>query len=111
MTQSELNLWFALRDRRMLGFKFSRQVPIGPFVVDFCCRSRKLIIEVDGGQHADETAYDAARTRWLQQRGYKVLRVWNSDVSSNLQGVLEFIRMELEAPSPDSVDLSRTQER
>ena len=69
MTQSERSLWFALRDRRMVGHEFSRQVPIGPFIVDFCCRSRKLIVELDGGQHTDETAYDAARTRWLQRRG------------------------------------------
>ena len=111
MTRAELTLWFALRDRRLLGYKFSRQVPIGPFV-DFCCRSRTLIVEVDGGQHADDAEYDEKRTRWLRAHGYRVIRVWNNDVLQNLPGVLEHIRRELEQPpSPACGDLSRKRER
>lgn len=96
-TDAERTLWFALRDRRLCGFKFIRQETIESFVVDFVCRDRKLIIEVDGGQHA-ENAKDRVRDETLEAVGYKVLRFWNSDVLKNKDGVLQVIASELNAP-------------
>ena len=87
-TDAERRLWFSLRDRRLVAAKFRRQVPIGPFVVDFLCADARLIVEVDGGQHAEE---DPARQRWLEQSGYRVLRFWNNEISHNLEGVLQSI--------------------
>jgi very-short-patch-repair endonuclease len=84
-------MWSRLRDRRFLGLKFKRQVPIDRFVVDFVCADANLIVEVDGGQHAERLAADAERTRVLESMGYLVLRFWNNDVLSNIDGVLELI--------------------
>jgi very-short-patch-repair endonuclease len=89
-TDAETKLWFAVRDRRLAGFKFVRQKAIGPYVVDFICRDRNLIIEVDGGQHA-ESESDQVRDAYLASEGYRVLRFWNSDVLRNIDGVLETI--------------------
>jgi very-short-patch-repair endonuclease len=89
-TDAEMKLWFAVRDRRLAGLKFVRQKSIGPYVVDFLCRDRKLIVEVDGGQHA-ESAHDQARDAFLTAEGYSVLRFWNSDVLANIDGVLQTI--------------------
>jgi primosomal protein N' (replication factor Y) len=74
----------------LAGYKFRRQHPIGPFVVDFACLGHQLVIEADGGQHAESGA-DAARTRWLEAQGWRVLRFWNGDILDNLDGVLETI--------------------
>ena len=82
-TDAERRLWFRLRDRRLLGVKFLRQVPVGLYVVDFCCRERKLIIELDGGQHADRAARDAGRTEYLARLGSCVLRFWNNEGLGN----------------------------
>src|SRR5262249_31993572 len=79
--------WVWLRDRRWSGFKFVRQEAIGPFIVDFVCRERSLIVEVDGGQHA-ENPRDARRDEYLGGEGYRVLRFWNNDVLANREGVL-----------------------
>ena len=99
-TRVEWVLWLALRDRRLGGFKFARQQPIGPYIVDFICRERRLVIEVDGGQHADDAA-DQIRDRCLARKGYRVIRFWNNDVIENTAGVLQAIRSELEnAPHP-----------
>jgi very-short-patch-repair endonuclease len=87
-TDAEHRLWARLRDRRLLGVKFSRQVPIGPYIVDFCCRELKLIVELDGGQHAIQGAYDAERTAFLERLGHSVLRFWDNDVLRNTEGVL-----------------------
>jgi very-short-patch-repair endonuclease len=87
MTVAERKLWFALRVRRFAGFKFRRQVPIGRFIVDFVCFERRLVIEVDGGQHADSIA-DQRRDRWLAANGFCVVRSWNNEVLSNLEGVM-----------------------
>jgi len=84
-------MWSKLRDRRFLGMKFKRQVPLEGFVVDFVCSDARLIIEVDGGQHAECSAADAKRTEILESLGYLVLRFWNSDVLANIDGVLELI--------------------
>jgi len=86
-TQAEKKLWYALRDRRFVKWKFRRQVPLGPYIADFLCFETKLVIEVDGGQH-DENPGDEMRTRWFRKRGFTVLRFWNSDILTNLEGVL-----------------------
>jgi very-short-patch-repair endonuclease len=100
-------LWFRLRDRRLLGFKFRRQTAINQFVVDFCCADAHLIIEIDGGQHAQRFDQDRNRTKILEAMGYLVLRFWNNDVMQNIDGVLEDIvstlkqqRSEPPHPSP-----------
>jgi len=89
-TDAERRLWAALRDRRLVGYKFRRQRPIGPFIVDFVCIEHKLVIEADGGQHADNEA-DESRTAWLQGRGWRVLRFWNNEILANTRGVIETI--------------------
>ena len=89
-TDAERKLWFAVRDRRLTGFKFVRQEAIGPFIVDFVCRDKRLVVEVDGGQHAD-SAEDAVRDAFLAREGYRVMRFWNNDVLSNRDGVLTVI--------------------
>jgi very-short-patch-repair endonuclease len=88
MTQAERVVWRELRARRFTGFKFRRQEPIGSFVVDFMCCQARLIIELDGGQHAERNAADAERTHWLESRGFRVLRFWNNDVLTNTDGVM-----------------------
>jgi very-short-patch-repair endonuclease len=102
MTDAERRLWYWLRARRFGGHKFKRQVPIGPYVVDFACLGRKLVVEVDGGQH-NESESDRVRASYLDSEGFGVLRFWNNDVLSNTQGVLEVIVSALEqSPSPGS---------
>jgi lysyl-tRNA synthetase class 2 len=88
-TDAERLLWFRLRDRRLNGWKFKRQVPIDRFIVDFCCADTKIILEIDGGQHGQQRARDADRTALLESMGYLVLRFWNNDVIRNPDGVLE----------------------
>jgi very-short-patch-repair endonuclease len=90
MTDAERKLWFALRDRRFAGFKFRRQVPIGPFIADFVCFEARLVIEVDGGQHAD-SAQDRRRDRWLAANKFRVMRFWNNEVRPNLEGVMTLL--------------------
>ncbi|MCX5513020.1 hypothetical protein C3941_01930 [Kaistia algarum] len=93
MTEPEFRLWSEIRDQKLEGLKFRRQVPIGPFIVDFFCPAHRVIVEIDGGQHfEDETiAADLRRTAWLQTQGYRVLRFTNVDVVSNLEGVCRVI--------------------
>src|SRR3954454_10860612 len=83
---TERTLWTLLRDRRLGGAKFRRQVPIGPYVVDFLCAEARLVIELDGGQHGGPE--DAVRQFWLEAQGFRVRRFWNNEVTSNLEGVL-----------------------
>ena len=90
MTDAEHRLWFHLRNRALLGFKFRRQMPIGPYIADFACIERRLVVEVDGGQHGGYAA-DAVRTVGLQAQGYRVLRFWNNDVLLQTPAVLEQI--------------------
>ena len=87
-TIAERRLWNRLRSRALCGMKFVRQEPVGPYIVDLVCREQRLIVEVDGGQHA-ESPRDAIRDRWLRNHGYRVLRFWNNDVIANIDGVLE----------------------
>ena len=86
-TSAEADLWSALRSCRLDGMKWKRQVPFGPYILDFLCRDARLVVEVDGGQHADQIAYDARRTAYLERCGLRVLRFWNSDVLTNRDGV------------------------
>ena len=100
-TEVELLLWKHLRGRRLKGYKFRRQVVIGSYIVDFACLEAKLIIEADGGQHADQAVYDAKRTARLEAMGYRVMRFWNHEILGELNHVLEQIQTALiEAPSP-----------
>ena len=92
-TDVEMLLWRHLRAKQMEGLKFRRQQPIGQYIVDFVCFEKKIIIEVDGGQHAVETRKDTERDEWLRNQEFKVLRFWNNEVISNTQGVLEKIRI------------------
>src|ERR1700677_4659282 len=89
-TDAELRLWRLLRDRRLNGVKFRRQVPLGPYIVDFLCVGAKLIVEADGSQHA-ESLRDIVRDTYLESQGWKVLRFWNNEVLQNREGVLETI--------------------
>jgi lysyl-tRNA synthetase class 2 len=99
-TNAERALWFRLRDRRLAGWKFKRQAPIDRYVVDFFCADGKLIVELDGGQHADNRR-DDERKRVLEAMGYLVLRFWNNDVMRNTEGVLEEILRTLLHPAPE----------
>ena len=100
-TDAETRLWARLRRQQIDGFRFRRQQPIGRYVVDFFCPEAKLIIEVDGGQHANDSD---TRTRWFEARGYCVIRFWNNEVLGNTDGVVTRIREALHAagtPLPD----------
>ena len=100
-TEAEGLLWWELKNRNLNGFKFSRQVPIGPFIADFVCRQRKLIVEADGYQHA-ESPKDARRTQWLNKQGYSVLRFWNHDILNARQMALSMIIEALEGRLRDA---------
>ena len=95
-TDAERRLWNALRDRQLQGYKFRRQRAIGPFIGDFVCVAHRLIIEIDGSQHVDN-AYDAGRTKWLEDHDWCMLRFWNNDVLMNIEGVAEAILKTLQA--------------
>ena len=92
-TSAERALWRHLRNRALDGHKFSRQMPVGPFVCDFLCREARLIIEVDGGQHC-ECERDLSRTAFLEGQGYRVIRFWNNNVLENVEGVVAMIKAE-----------------
>jgi very-short-patch-repair endonuclease len=96
-TDAEGRLWYFLRDRQIEGFKFRRQHRIGHYVVDLVCLEKKLILEIDGGQHNEvlNQEQDRIRTNWLEKEGYQVLRYWDNDVLNNTEGVLEVIRQAL----------------
>lgn len=95
-TPAEARCWARLRNRQLGGFKFRRQHPVGRFIVDFYCAAARLVIEIDGDTHADQTDYDQARTEWLNERRYQVIRFTNGDVFSRMEGVLEAIWQECE---------------
>jgi very-short-patch-repair endonuclease len=96
MTNAERKLWFALRDRRFEGFKFRRQVPLGQFIADFVCFEARRVIEVDGGQHAANFR-DQYRDRWFAANRFRVMRFWNNEVLSNLEGVMTVLAEALAA--------------
>ena len=97
MTDAEQRLWYLLRGHRFDGMKFKRQVPIGPYIVDFASLSRKLVLEIDGGQHSENEA-DRRRDQWLRTQGFHVLRFWNNDVLKQTEAVLETIATALNEP-------------
>ena len=97
-TDAEAKLWGVLRGRQLNGFKFRRQVEIDGYVVDFLCADKRLIVEVDGGQHTPEG--DARRTAFLESQGFRVIRFWNNDVLENLDGVWTVIETALESTPP-----------
>ncbi len=88
-TETERQMWLILKDRRLIDYKFRRQVPIGPYIADFVCYSARLIIELDGSQHGEQS--DAARNAWLQSKGFRVLRVWNTQLTSERDAVLDAV--------------------
>ena len=98
-TDAERKLWRLLRDREFADLKFRRQYPIGRFIADFCCFEHQLIIELDGGQHADQNESDEARTRLLEGDGYRVLRFWNEQILNEPDAVLEQIYAALQKSS------------
>ena len=100
-TEAERKLWPHLSARKLRGVRFNRQFPVGQFICDFVSRDKRLVIEIDGGQHAMNTEYDDRRTRFLKAQGYVVLRFWNNEVIDNLDGVLTRIGEALDdRPSP-----------
>jgi very-short-patch-repair endonuclease len=99
MTDAQHRLWKHLRAHRFAGEKFRRQEPIGPYIVDFVSHRSRLIVELDGGQHAVRLEQDRERTRWLETRGYRVVRFWNNQVLTETEPVLEAIALAL-TPSP-----------
>jgi very-short-patch-repair endonuclease len=102
MTDAERRLWYYLRAHRFAGMKFRRQALVGPYVVDFASLRQNLIIEVDGGQHADSES-DQRRAQWLEEQGFRILRFWNNEVLNNIGGVLEAIMIAATNPSPGAL--------
>ena len=96
-TPHERILWRALKEIPLEGSHFRRQTPIGPYIVDFFCPAKRLVIELDGGHHNEEdtAARDLERQRWLEREGYRVIRFWNSEITADLTAVLERIYVEL----------------
>ena len=99
-TGAKRKLWQHLRRYQANDCKFSHQQPIGPYIVDFVCFEKRLIIEVDGGQHIQQVEDDNARTQWLRSQGFQVLRFWNNQVLKEIGGVQELILWKLELPNP-----------
>ena len=99
-TDAERKLWTALRDRQITGTKFRRQVPIGPYIVDFVSREKRVIVELDRGQHANQREADNERTVFLESRGYRVVRFWDNEVLRETHAVLEQISKAVSDPHP-----------
>jgi very-short-patch-repair endonuclease len=100
LTDAERVLWHNLRDRRLGGWNFRRQHVIGPFIVNFICVEKKLIVEVDGGQHAEMIIQDHNRTEYLNKNGYRVMRFWNNEVLQETEAVLQVLFSTLSADTP-----------
>jgi adenine-specific DNA-methyltransferase len=109
-TEAEQRLWYFFRARRFDDHKFRRQKPMGPYVVDFCCVKARLIIEIDGGQHAERTKADQERTNYLNRQGFRVIRFWNHDVLDRTEYVLQEIWRALQPPSPRPLPPQKTWE-
>ena len=99
-TSVEEKLWSRLRARQLHNAKFRRQHPIGRYIVDFCCVEARLIVELDGGQHASQTQADKKRTDWLASRGFRVLRFWDNEIIESVDAVVERIADHVKPPSP-----------
>ncbi|UTP39885.1 endonuclease domain-containing protein [Phenylobacterium sp. LH3H17] len=104
-TRAEARLWEVLRNRRLGGWKWRRQVPVGAYIVDFLCLENRLVIELDGAQHADAVAYDERRTAFLQTQGFTILRFWNHAVFEGREGVCDAILEACGGESPNMPDL------
>ena len=107
MSRNEWRLWYRLRNRQLMGSKFRRQVPIGPYFADFACLDARLVVEVDGDHHGDQLVYDARRDQCLSEMGFRVLRFWVPEVDENIEGVIEAISdalstFQLQGPPPTS---------
>jgi very-short-patch-repair endonuclease len=103
-TKAEIKIWRYLKNRALAGYKFRRQCPIGPYIVDFVCFERMVVLEIDGGQHADQTHRDARRTEYLKSRGFKVIRFWNNEVLGDTDSVLSVIQATLiNSPSSPAI--------
>lgn len=100
LTEAERKLWRRLRLRQIEGLKFRRQHPLGHYVVDFICLEKRMIIELDGGQHLEQVEYDSRRTQWLEAQGFCLLRFWNHDVLTDIESVLLAIVDALASPPP-----------
>ena len=98
-SDAEQKFWLQVRNRRLRDYKFRRQATIGPFITDFLCAGRMLIVELDGGQHNEEA--DASRTRYLEAQGYTVMRFWNNEVLTNMEGALQTVLDYLEGTDVD----------
>ena len=101
-TEAERKLWKHLRLHQIGGYKFCRQQPLGQYIVDFVSLEKKLIVELDGGQHSEQIVYDAERTEWSEAQGFRVLRSWNNEVLKEIEVVKEVIAEALETPSPST---------
>jgi very-short-patch-repair endonuclease len=99
---SEALLWNELKDRKLGGFKFVRQLPVGPFFADVACREKRLVVEVDGSQHAGR-ASDRTRDTFMRKEGYSILRIWNTDLFGNIASVCETVLAALEGRLPEDV--------
>ncbi|MFL5327557.1 MAG: endonuclease domain-containing protein [Gemmataceae bacterium] len=100
LTDAERHVWTKLRDRRFEVCKFRRQVPLGPYIVDFVTYEFRIVLEFDGGQHAEQKEYDDIRTRWLTEQGFRVMRFWNHDVFENWDTIEEMLWRAIEAARP-----------
>ena len=94
MTFQERKLWNIIKNRQFFNYRFRRQFPIGSYIVDFICREKKIIIEIDGGQHNEQIniEYDNKRTKYLKSEGYNVIRFWNNEIDNNIEGVYERLK-------------------
>jgi very-short-patch-repair endonuclease len=101
-TEAEKSLWAAPRGRQFRGYTFRRQFVIGSVIADFCCFEFRIVVEIDGGQHADYAAADQTRSAFLSSHGFRVLRFWNNEVLQNLNGVLQTICYVLESTRPQN---------
>ncbi|HYA36716.1 MAG TPA: endonuclease domain-containing protein [Candidatus Methylomirabilis sp.] len=100
LTDAEQRLWSCLKRKQINGYKFRRQFPLGRYIVDFVCLEARLIIEVDGGQHSEQTAHDEMRDKWLASQRFRVLRFWNNDVLRRTDAVVEEIARAVRQPPP-----------
>ena len=96
-TEAERRLWSRLRGHQVDGVQFRRQQPLGPYIVDFVCLSHRVVVELDGSQHADQEAYDDERTKWLKEQGFRVMRFWNDIALRETDGVIAAIQDALSA--------------
>ena len=101
LTDAEQKLWQHIRNRQLMGFRFRRQAPIGKYIVDFVCFEKRLVIELDGGQHAVHQEYDNYRSEWLRSQEFKVIRFWNHGVLEQIEAIKEVISQNLITPHPD----------